>query len=234
MLIPKNHHISTLIIQHFHKISFHGGQNLVLVLIRQEYWIPDGRSTVRKALRNCIKCFKLSAKPIHQMMGDLPESRISVTRPFKEVGVDYAGPILTKCQHQRKATKFKSYLCLFVCMCTKAVHLEVVTSLTTEAFLAALRRFIARRGYPSDIYSDNGRNFVGANSYLKSLIDLSRSEAIQTPHQPRLSRGISCPHMPPILVGYGRRRSNWLNAIYSRLVKARFSHSKSFLPYYAK
>lgn len=200
MLIPKNHHVSSLIIQHFHKVSFHGGQNLVLSLIRQNYWIPDGRSTVRKALRNCIQCFKLSAKPIHQMMGDLPESRISVTRPFERVGVDYAGPIFTKCQHQRKATRFKSYLCLFVCMCTKAVHLELVTSLSTEAFLAALRRFIARRGYPSDIYSDNGKNFVGANSYLKSLIDLSRRESIQDFLS---AKGITWHFMPPYAPNFG-------------------------------
>ncbi|GFX93539.1 integrase catalytic domain-containing protein [Trichonephila clavipes] len=77
-------------------------------------------------------------------MGDLPKQRITQTRPFEIVGIDFAGPILTKCQHLRKANKFKSYICLFICLATKAVHLELVSTLSTDAMLAALRRFIAR------------------------------------------------------------------------------------------
>ena len=134
---------------------------------------------MRKVFRNRLKCFKLSAKLIHQMMGDLPETRISVTRPFEKIKASYAGLIFTKCQHQRKATKFKLYLCLFVCVIIKVVHLELVTSLSTDAFVATLRRFLACKGYQTVIYSDNGRNFAGANFYIKSLLDLSRSEAIQ-------------------------------------------------------
>lgn len=179
MIIPKKHHITSLIIRHFHKSSLHAGPELVLSLIRQKFWIPDGRSTVRKQLRQCVPCFRFSAKPSSQMMGDLPSSRITPARPFEKVGIDFAGPINTKCQHQRKSTIFKSYLCLFICMCTKAVHLEVVSSLSTDSFLAALRRFIARRGYPTDIFTDNGKNFVGANAYLKSLFRLPKNQAIQ-------------------------------------------------------
>ncbi|GFX24698.1 integrase catalytic domain-containing protein [Trichonephila clavipes] len=73
-------------------------------------------------------------------MGDLPKQRITQTRPFEIVGIDFAGPILTKCQHLRKANKFKSYICLFICLATKAVHLELVSTLSTDAMLAALRR----------------------------------------------------------------------------------------------
>ena len=69
----------------------------------------------------------------------------------------------------RKPTIVKAYICLFVCLSVKAVHLELVSDLTTEAFIAALRQFISRRGYPSLIWSDHGTNFVGANRELKEL-----------------------------------------------------------------
>ena len=100
------------------------------------------------------------------MMGELPKSSFSVTGQLKKIGVDYAGPIFSKWQHSRKATRFKLYLCLFVFMSNKAVYLELVTSLSTEAFLVTLRRFAAHSGYPTNIYSDNWRNIVGVNSYL--------------------------------------------------------------------
>ncbi|GFT02561.1 integrase catalytic domain-containing protein [Trichonephila clavipes] len=125
---------------------------LVLSLIRQQFWIPHGKSAVKKELRNCIDCFKLVAKPVSQMMGDLPIELINPCRAFEKVGIDFAGPITTKCQHTRKANNFKSYIFLFICMCIKAVHLELVSWLTAAAFLSALRRFVSRRGYPSDIY----------------------------------------------------------------------------------
>ncbi|GFW87954.1 integrase catalytic domain-containing protein [Trichonephila clavipes] len=112
-------------------------------------------------------------------MGDLPKQRITQTRPFEIVGIDFAGPILTKCQHLRKANKFKSYICLFACLATKAVHLELVSTLSTDAMLAALRRFIARRGHPSEIHLDNGTNSIGDNNYLKQLYMLMKERSIQ-------------------------------------------------------
>ncbi|GFW84657.1 integrase catalytic domain-containing protein [Trichonephila clavipes] len=93
-----------------------------------------------------------------QLMGDLPPIRFQQIRPFESTGLDFAGPLTTKCAHKRSVTKFKSYICLFICTATKAVHLELVSDLSTAAFLAALRRFIARRSCPSKIISDNGSN----------------------------------------------------------------------------
>ncbi|GFV85878.1 integrase catalytic domain-containing protein [Trichonephila clavipes] len=179
MLIPKEHHFTSLVIRHFHRVNLHAGQELVLSLIRQQFWIPHGKSAVKKELRNCIDCFKLVAKLVSQMMGDLPIERINPCRAFEKVGIDFAGPITTKCQHTRKANNFKSYICLFICMCTKAVHLELVSSLSAAEFLSALRRFVSRRGYPSDIYSDNGTNFVGASAYLKDLFQLLHNSNVQ-------------------------------------------------------
>ncbi|GFW23072.1 integrase catalytic domain-containing protein [Trichonephila clavipes] len=153
LIIPKHHPITTLVIRQFHLRGFHSGTQMTLSLIRQHYWIPDGRSTVRRKIKRCIECCRFNSKPSYPKMGDLPKQRITQTRPFEIVGIDFAGPILTKCQHLRKANKFKSYICLFICLATKAVHLELVSTLSTDAMLAALRRFIARRGHPSEIHS---------------------------------------------------------------------------------
>ncbi|GFW98842.1 integrase catalytic domain-containing protein [Trichonephila clavipes] len=179
IIIPKHHPITTLVIKQFHLRGFHSGTQMTLSLIRQHYWIPDGRSTVRREIKRCIECCRFNSKPSYPKMGDLPKQRITQTRPFEIVGIDFAGPILTKCQHLRKANKFKSYICLFICLATKAVHLELVSTLSTDAMLAALRRFIARRGHPSEIHSDNGTNFIGANNYLKQLYMLVKEHSIQ-------------------------------------------------------
>ncbi|GFX94569.1 integrase catalytic domain-containing protein [Trichonephila clavipes] len=182
------------------RVNFHAGQELVLSLIRQKFWIPHGKSAVKKELRNCIDCFKLVAKPVSQMMGDLPIERINPCHAFQKVGIDFAGPITTKCQHTRKANNFKSYICLFICMCTKAVHLELVSSLSAAAFMSALRRFVSRRSYTSDIYSDNGTNFVGASAYLKDLFQLLHNSNV---HDYSSSKNIQWHFIPPYAPNFG-------------------------------
>ncbi|XP_068987608.1 uncharacterized protein [Bombus flavifrons] len=102
-------------------------------------------------------------------MGDLPAARITESRPFTNVGIDYCGPFYIKERKDRNRRKIKTYVAIFVCLAVKAVHIELVSDLTSEAFIAALRRFIARRGFCATIYSDNGTNFVGANNELREL-----------------------------------------------------------------
>ncbi|XP_018318380.1 uncharacterized protein [Mycetomoellerius zeteki] len=110
-------------------------------------------------------------------MGNLPIARVSEAIPFSNTGVDFCGPFYIKERKFRNRTRIKVYVCIFVCMSIKAVHLEVVTDLSSDGFLAALRRFAARRGFPEQIYSDNGTNFVGANNQLKEMYVLFNSEA---------------------------------------------------------
>ncbi len=102
-------------------------------------------------------------------MGQLPQERITPGSIFEKVGVDFSGPLLAKYGFTHKPTVIKTYVCVFVSLSVKAVHLELVSDLTTEAFIAALRRFVARRGHPSLIWSDHGTNFVGANCGLQQL-----------------------------------------------------------------
>jgi hypothetical protein len=108
-------------------------------------------------------------------MGDLPSSRVVPGRAFLRCGVDYAGPFLLRTLAPRSKTEIKCYLAIFVCFVTRAIHLEVVSSLSTDHFLAALRRFVSRRGRPSDIYSECGTNFVGAGKELRKLLQQSNN-----------------------------------------------------------
>ena len=124
---------------------------------------------MRSVTRQCITCKRHSVKPVNQLLGQLPAERVTPEAVFAKVGVDYAGPFQIKYGHVRKPTILKAYICLFICLAVKAVHLELVSDLTTEAFIASLRRFTARRGCPSLIWSDHGTNFVGAHRELKEL-----------------------------------------------------------------
>ncbi|XP_075990327.1 uncharacterized protein LOC142985980 [Anticarsia gemmatalis] len=114
----------------------------------------------------------------YQLMGDLPEARCNRSRPFYNTGVDYTGFIDIKTNKGRGVKTTKGYVTLFVCMATKAVHLELVSDLTTSAFLAALRRMAARRGTPRHIFSDNGTNFLGANHVLQQQYQDIQEQAI--------------------------------------------------------
>lgn len=113
-------------------------------------------------------------------MGNLPKLRISQIKAFSCVGVDYAGPFSIILSRHRGVITTKSYVCLFVCSATKALHLELASDLSTEAFLCAFRRFIARRGRCSNIFSDCGTNFVGAQKQIFSLFQhATESEGIE-------------------------------------------------------
>ena len=107
-------------------------------------------------------------------MGQLPTIRTTPSPPFSRVGVDFAGPFVVIRGNPRRPTRIKTYASIFVCMSTRAVHLELCSDLT-EAFIACLRRFCGRRGCPSHIYSDNGTNFVGTKNELEEVQQLLTS-----------------------------------------------------------
>ncbi|XP_024890900.1 uncharacterized protein LOC112466810 [Temnothorax curvispinosus] len=100
-------------------------------------------------------------------MADLPAARVGAVKPFSISGVDFAGPFSIVPRRARGVSSFKAYVCLFVCFAVKAIHLEVALSLSTDSFLAALRRFVARRGRCSLLHSDCGTNFVRASRELE-------------------------------------------------------------------
>ena len=112
-------------------------------------------------------------------MGQLPVERVTPDQIFSKVGMDYAGPFCIKMGPTRRPTIVKAYACLFVSLSVKAVHIEVVSDLTTAAFLACLRRFVARRGKPTLLWSDHGTNFVGASRELKEFVDFLKEQKTQ-------------------------------------------------------
>ncbi|XP_030747675.1 uncharacterized protein LOC115876126 [Sitophilus oryzae] len=107
-------------------------------------------------------------------MGSLPKPRVVPSRPFYYCGVDYAGPYLLKDGKTRNRVKIKAYVCIFICLSTRAVHAELVTDLSTEGFLNAFKRFVSRRGLCGHVFSDNATNFVGSNNELLKLCQVVR------------------------------------------------------------
>ena len=169
ILISANHWTTRLILEEIHKDNYHAGSQLMLATLQNRYWLANARKLIRRLIHRCKRCARMKATLAQQSMGDLPASRVTPCRPFKKCGVDYAGPFTLKSMTPRSTKTTKAWVSLFVCFATRAIHLELVSGLSTEAFLAALRRFIARRGLSSDIYSDCGSNFVGASNELKKL-----------------------------------------------------------------
>nr|XP_034195140.1 uncharacterized protein LOC117611301 [Osmia lignaria] len=168
-ILPRHSRLSELIVDHSHKATLHGGTQLTLAHIRQTYWIIGGRAPVKSHILRCVVCARQRGIRAHQLMGQLPLSRVTPSHPFSHTGVDYAGPIALKTWKGRGAKTQKGWICVFVCMTTSAVHLEMVTDYSTDGFVATYRRFAARRGIPHTIYSDCGTNFIGADSALKSM-----------------------------------------------------------------
>ncbi|UYV75388.1 hypothetical protein LAZ67_13000092 [Cordylochernes scorpioides] len=171
IILPKAHYITQLVIRHYHERLLHAGVQLTLSAIREKYWIPSGRCLVKQILFKCIKCARFRTKAVQQLTGNLPTSRTNWTTPFTKTGIDFAGPVIVKTSNLRNAKCDMAYIALFICMFSKAIHIELVTNLTTEAFLAALRRFIGRRGRPAEINTDNATNFVGAYKDLRKLFN---------------------------------------------------------------
>ncbi|XP_058811325.1 uncharacterized protein LOC131676220 [Topomyia yanbarensis] len=136
--------------------------------MRQRYWLLNARSTIRMITRKCVRCFRINPTNTSQLMGNLPAARVVPSPPFTVTGLDNAGPFLIK-QGARRPAFMKTYVCVYVCMTTKAVHMEAVPDLTTDDFLASLKRFICRRGMVQQLHSDNGTNFRGEHHELNQL-----------------------------------------------------------------
>lgn len=177
LLLPKSGHFINLLILDLHLKNSHAGPNALLAILQRNYWILSARRAVRKVTFKCVSCYKLKGITMQPLMGDLPRDRIIAAKPFQGVGTDFAGPFFVRSHKHRNPKIIKAYLCVFVCLTTKSVHLELVSELSTEAFIATLTRFVSRRGLPSVIRSDCGTNFKGSDRYLKEVVSfLDKSE----------------------------------------------------------
>jgi hypothetical protein len=166
MILPASQHFTRLAVSAEHIRLHHAGPQLLTASLREKYWMPRIRNLVKTVIHQCLTCYKFKAQATQQLMGELPSTQVQPSRPFLTTGTDYAGPISLRFGTTCSKTITKGYIALFDCFTTRTVHIEVVTSLTTEAFLAALRCFKARREKPRTIYSGNGTNFQGAANQL--------------------------------------------------------------------
>ena len=191
IILPARHHVTEILLRQQHQQLGHCGVQQLIAESRKQYWIIGVTVLAKRVARNCFICRRREARPLSQRMADLPPDRVtSGGAAFTNVGLDYFGPILVK----RGRGREKRYGCLFTCLVTRAVHIEVAHSLDTDSFLSALYRFIARRGLPDLIRSDNGRNFVGAEKELQALLNLWNQDRIQ---QGLAQRGIKWLFNPP-------------------------------------
>ncbi|GBN45406.1 hypothetical protein AVEN_185238-1 [Araneus ventricosus] len=172
ILLPRDHKLTDIIMEHFHIKNLHVGAQTLLHLVRQEYWPLNGRNNARRIVHECLKCYKTKPKLEEQIMASLPRERVTVSSPFSNTGIDLCGPFYIKYKNQRKGIFNKVYVAIFVCFSTRAVHLEILTDLTSDALIATLKRFFARRGICTTIFSDNATNFVGAISELRKFYQL--------------------------------------------------------------
>ncbi|XP_055605904.1 uncharacterized protein LOC129754066 [Uranotaenia lowii] len=209
IILPSTHAFSTLLIRSFHLNHLHAAPQLLLSLLRMRYWVLGARNRARLIVRQCIICFKARPRLVEQFMGELPAARITATRPFAVAGIDYWGPIFLKPVHRRAASE-KAFVAVFVCFSTKAVHIELVADLSTAKFIQALRRFVSRRGLCSDMHSDNGLNFLGADNELRRLVNSSSHQ--QAVNQECLAHGIRWHFNPPKASHFG---GLWEAAIFS-------------------
>nr|CAD2178770.1 unnamed protein product [Meloidogyne enterolobii] len=162
--------LTKLIILDIHYNNKHCGTETTLCILRQKFWIIRGRKTIHSIIYSnkygCLLCRKFKIKPFPlQKFDQLPKYRVTMARPFCYCGIDYFGPINVKGQNVVK----KVYGALFTCLTIRAIHIELVEDVSTKSFIQAYRRFVARRGTPSIIASDNATNFTMGSKIIKEL-----------------------------------------------------------------
>ena len=206
VILPAKGDVTRLIVTDRHKKLAHAGAEHVLTHLRQQFWVICGRAAVKRHTRVCMACRKRSAQPKPPLMGDLPAFRVGDPAPvFARVGVDFFGPMTVKKQRKRE----KRYGCLFTCLSTRAVHIELAHSLDTDSFIMALRRMMARRGKVSMVCSDNGTNLrAGERELREALQQWNQTKIADTLSQ----EGVEWKFNPPAAPHFG--------GVFERLVRS--------------
>ena len=205
ILIPRSHYLSTLIVKQAHERVLHDGVKETLTEVRSKFWIPSGRSFTRKIIHACVTCRKFEGLPFKTPQPPpLPKCRVKEAPAFSFTGVDFAGPLLIRATLASPSTKV--WISLFTCYVTRAVHLDVVPDQSTLTFIRCLKRFVARRGLPSQFISDNGKTFKAAAKYLDAVF---KDGALQT-------------HLQGLGVDwkFNVERAPWWGGAYERMVRS--------------
>ncbi|GFX37037.1 integrase catalytic domain-containing protein [Trichonephila clavipes] len=156
ILMPSKCLLTTRLIEYYHLKHCHAGVQILMSILRETFWIMKTLKTVREVVMKCVPCRRYSSNSPMSEPVSLPADRVKDANAFDITGIDLAGPLFTR-------DGGKVWIVLYTCAIYRVIHLELVSSLSTECFMLSLRRFIARRTRPESIYTDNGTNFVGTN-----------------------------------------------------------------------
>ena len=173
-LLPFDAWIATLLACEAHDEA-HDGVAGTLLRMRRKAWVLRGRRVAQKVVDRCIFCKKAKARVCQQVMGKLPEERTRPAAPFEFIAIDLFGPYQVKDDVKRRAS-MKVWGVVLCCMASRAIHVELANTLSTESFLLAYQRFTAVRGHPRKVWSDPGTNFIGAKPVLKDLYAFLESQ----------------------------------------------------------
>lgn len=195
IILPRGHPITNMLLDWYHRKFRHANNETVVNEVRQKFYIPKLRAQIRSVVKHCQWCRVYKAAPVVPKMSQLPLFRITpFLRPFTFVGIDYFGPYYVKVGRSTA----KRWVSLFTCLTVRAIHMEVVYTLTTNSCKKAVRRFIARRGAPQEVYTDNGTNFIGASRELEDElrdINLTMSSTFTDTNTKWMFNPPSAPHM---------------------------------------
>ena len=159
-ILLRDHHFTHLVIRKYHIDSWHGGVEATLSLFRSRFWVVRGRQIVKRVIYRCVKCKRHQSKGILPPTSPpLPQYRVATEYCFQTTGTDFAGPLLVKAIYGNSSNLYKAYICIFTCATSRAIHLEITPDLEAETFIRAFRRFVARRGSPKLLISDNAQTF---------------------------------------------------------------------------
>ncbi|XP_065222626.1 uncharacterized protein LOC135847123 [Planococcus citri] len=166
ILLPEKEYFTHLLIEKIHIDNYHVGVSHTLSELRKNFWIPKGRSTVYYVLKKCANCKYYDGGPYkYPAIPPLPEFRVNQSSPFSCCGIDTFGPLYVSDNSVQK----KVFVSIFVCMITRAIHLELLENMTTQEFLLAFRNFIALRTIPKFVISDNAPQFKITKSVFENL-----------------------------------------------------------------
>ena len=205
-ILPRCHRFTTLMVQQAHERVLHNGVKETLTELRTRYWVIRGRSLVKQLIHNCVTCRRYEAQPYCvPPPPPLPPFRVQEEPPFSFTGVDFAGPIYVK-RDTQKESDVKVWICLFTCCVTRAIHLDIVPDLSAQSFIRCFKRFVARRGLPHKIISDNGKTFKATARILKKV--LSHEEVAQ--------------HLSGVKVEwiFNIERAPWWGGVFERMVQS--------------
>ena len=219
--------LSVLFVRSAHSLALHGGPTLTSSILMQQAWILGRNKLVKSTIHKCVICQRVKPQSAQQLMGHLPADRVKASRPFAITGLDYAGPVQVRTTKGRGHRAYKGYIVVFVYFATRAIHLELVSDLTTASFISAYRRFVGRRGLCQKLYSDNATNFHGADNELKAMFQRA-SNFYQQAASVLANDGTDWVFIPPSAPHYGGLWEAGVKSVKHHLKRAIGEHTLTF------